>query len=36
VELEQSNGQTVFLGLHTVFKFCEHGAEITAETVLPK
>jgi hypothetical protein len=36
IELEQSNGQMVYLGLHTVFKFCEPGVEPNAEVVAPK
>ena len=32
-ELEQANGQTVFLALHCVIKFCEHGVEPAAEIV---
>jgi hypothetical protein len=31
IELEQSNGQAVYLSLHSVLKFCEHGAEIVGE-----
>jgi ATP-dependent Clp protease ATP-binding subunit ClpA len=36
LELEQSNGQTVYLSLLSVFKFCEHGAEIVGEIIPPK
>jgi ATP-dependent Clp protease ATP-binding subunit ClpA len=36
LELEQSNGQTVYVSLHSVRKFCEHGAEITGEVIPPK
>jgi ATP-dependent Clp protease ATP-binding subunit ClpA len=36
LELEQSNGQTVYVSLHSVRKFCEHGAEIIAEIIPPK
>lgn len=32
LELEQSNGETVYLALHSVFKFCEHRAAIGGET----
>jgi len=31
VELEQSNGQTVFIQRHSVIRFCEPGAVLTAE-----
>jgi ATP-dependent Clp protease ATP-binding subunit ClpA len=36
LELEQSNGQTIFLSLISVRKFCEHGGEMTGEKVDPK
>jgi ATP-dependent Clp protease ATP-binding subunit ClpA len=36
IELEQSNGKTVFLAFHSVFKFCEHGTEIVGEIIPPK
>ena len=36
LELEQLNGQTVFLALLSVRKFCEHGGEILGEIVTPK
>jgi hypothetical protein len=36
IELEQSNGQIVYLGFHTVFKFCEPGGVSTAEIIPPK
>ena len=36
IELEQSNGQTVYLSSRSVHKFCEHGAEIIGEISLPK
>jgi len=36
LELEQSNGQTIYVSLHSVRKFCEHGAEIIAEIIPPK
>ena len=36
LELEQSNGQVVYLSLHSVLKFCEHGGEIIGEIVPPK
>lgn len=34
LELEQSNGQIVYVSLHAVLRFCEHGAEIVGE-ILP-
>lgn len=36
LELEQSNGQTVYLSLHSVLKFCEHGSELAGEILPPK
>jgi ATP-dependent Clp protease ATP-binding subunit ClpA len=36
IVLEQSNGQTVYLSLPSVYKFCEHGVEIISEIVPPK
>ena len=36
LELEQSNGQTVYVPLHLLRKFCEHGTEITGENLPPK
>lgn len=36
LELEQSNGQTVYVCLLSVRKFCEHGAEIVGEVLPPK
>jgi ATP-dependent Clp protease ATP-binding subunit ClpA len=36
LELEQSNGQTVYLSLFSVHKFCEHGAEIVGEIIPTK
>ena len=36
LEVEQSNGQTVFLSSHSVRKFCEHGAEIAGEIIPPQ
>ncbi len=35
LELEQSNGHTVYLSLHSVLRFCEHGAEIAGEILPP-
>jgi len=36
LELEQSNGQTVYLSLLSVLRFCEHGAEVVGEIVPPQ
>ncbi len=36
LELEQSNGQIIYLSLLSVRKFCEHGGEIIGEIVPPK
>ncbi len=36
LQLEQSNGQTIYLSLHSVVKFCEHGGEFTGEIVPSK
>jgi ATP-dependent Clp protease ATP-binding subunit ClpA len=36
LELEQANGQTVFLALYSVIRFCEHGVEIIGEIIPPK
>jgi hypothetical protein len=36
LELEQANGQTVYLSLLSVLRFCEHGAEIVGEIIPPK
>ena len=33
VELEQADGQTIFIALYSVIKFCEHGATPSHETV---
>jgi ATP-dependent Clp protease ATP-binding subunit ClpA len=35
IELEQSNGQTVFLSSYSVQRFCEHGGETTGEIIRP-
>jgi hypothetical protein len=35
LELEQSNGQTVYLSSHRVVKFCVHGVEIVGEIIPP-
>lgn len=31
VELEQSNGQSVFIARHQIMFFCEHGTDLTIE-----
>jgi hypothetical protein len=36
LELEQSNGQTIYLSRITVIKFCEHGGEFSGEIIPPK
>jgi ATP-dependent Clp protease ATP-binding subunit ClpA len=36
LELEQSNGQTVYLSQFSVLRFCEHGAEIVGEIIPPQ
>jgi len=36
VELEQANGQTIFITRHSVFRFCASGTEIVSETATPK
>jgi hypothetical protein len=36
LELEQSNGHTVYLSLHSVLRFCEHGAAIVGEILPPQ
>ena len=36
LELEQSNGHTVYLSLHSVLRFCEHGAEMAGEILPPQ
>jgi ATP-dependent Clp protease ATP-binding subunit ClpA len=36
VELEQSDGRTIFISRHIVIKFCEHGTTAGAETVSSK
>ena len=33
VELEQGDGGTIFLGRHSIIKFCEHGATPDSESV---
>jgi hypothetical protein len=34
LELEQANGQTLFISRHGIVRFCEHGTEVSIE-VLP-
>ena len=34
IELEQANGQSVFITRHGIIRFCEHGTELSVE-VLP-
>ena len=36
LELEQSNGLTFYLSLHSVLRFCEHGAAIVGEIIPPE
>src|SRR3954467_15448595 len=36
VELEQGNGQTIFLTRHSIFKFCAPSTTIVAEAVTHK
>jgi hypothetical protein len=36
IELEQSDGQTIFLARSSVIKFCQHGATPNAETIPTK
>ena len=36
IELEQSNGQTIFIQRHGIVSFCEPGTELTAEMVTRK
>lgn len=31
IELEQTNGQSVYVSARAVFKFCQHGTEIDGE-----
>jgi len=35
-ELVQASGQSVFVTMHSVIKFCEHGFEPVLELVAPK
>lgn len=36
IELEQPNGQTVFISRHGIVRFCEHGTELSIEIIPPK
>jgi hypothetical protein len=36
VEVEQANGQSVFISRSSVFRFCAPGTELVAEPVAPK
>jgi ATP-dependent Clp protease ATP-binding subunit ClpA len=36
LELEQSNGKTIYLSLFSVRQFCEHGVDIISEIIPPK
>jgi hypothetical protein len=36
IELEQANGQSVFISRHGIVRFCEHGADVTVEIIPPK
>src|SRR5437870_1751867 len=36
LELEQSNGQSVFVSRAGLIRFCEHGTDLSVETVWPK
>jgi len=36
IELEQPNGQVVFVGRHSILRFCESGAEPAVEVVSSK
>jgi hypothetical protein len=36
IELEQPDGQTVFIGRHGLLRFCEHGTEPAIEVVSSK
>lgn len=36
LELEQANGQTIFLSLTSVIRFCDHGTEVVGEIIPPK
>jgi hypothetical protein len=36
IELEQPNGQSVFINRHGIVRFCEHGTELVVEVVTSK
>jgi len=36
IELEQANGQTVFISRHGIVRFCEHGTDLSVETLPPR
>jgi hypothetical protein len=36
IELEQPNGQSVFISRHGLVRFCEHGTDLAVEVVNPK
>jgi hypothetical protein len=36
LEIEQSNGQSLFLQRVTIIKFCEHGVELCGEIIAEK
>jgi ATP-dependent Clp protease ATP-binding subunit ClpA len=36
LELEQSNGQVVYISPRSVLRFCEHGAKMVGETIPPQ
>jgi hypothetical protein len=36
VELEQPNGQSVFISRHGLVRFCEHGTDLAVEVVNSK
>jgi hypothetical protein len=36
MELEQANGQTIFISRSSVIKFCEHGITPGGETISAK
>jgi hypothetical protein len=36
IELEQANGQSVFISRHGIVRFCEHGTDVSVEVVPTK
>ena len=36
IELEQSNGQSVYIAAHSIARFCEHDVQIVDESLLPE